>query len=424
MLETSELDGTSGKNRYQVIAQQLRADIHSGRIPAGTRLPAERTLAATWSVNRQTVRAALRELRDQGLVESHPTGTYARAGADDSPNPPGMTFPGSMVVPHEDVVTVFRTHFATPAGDVAAVLGIPPDEPVLAHQQRVHDAAGQLLQDSRSHFAPELIAELPELERAAGTGQESDLTGLYGWMLGAGLRPTRYDRINVLPSDGDVPHLAVRRVVHDHIGRPLAITDFRVVAAHAELEYCTSPLDPQQVRPRPAAPVRAADALAPLRLTGQERAALLAWLQPGARSESLAQRARIVLACDDAAAGGAPVAAGAVARRVRSSKAAVEEWHGRFLEKRVEGLLPRRGRGRPRSVTDAQVADVLARTLHDTPPDAPRWTKHLMAAQAGLSASTISRIWRAHGVSPASAGPAPARSAAGAGVRRVGAGAS
>ncbi|MFD7984822.1 hypothetical protein ACFV4M_15795 [Kitasatospora indigofera] len=75
-------------------------------------------------------------------------------------------------------------------------------------------------------------------------------------------------------------------------------------------------------------------------------------------------------------------------------------------------------------MTDAQVADVLARTLHDTPPDAPRWTKHLMAAQAGLSASTISRIWRAHGVSPASAGPAPARSAAGAGVRRVGAGAS
>ncbi|MFC9331395.1 GntR family transcriptional regulator [Kitasatospora sp. NPDC057015] len=413
MLETSEVHGTSGKNRYQVIARHLRADIRSGRIPAGARLPAERALAADWNVNRQTVRAALRVLREDGLVESHPTGTYASTGVTAPPSPPELPFPGSMVASHEDVVTVFRTHFATPAGDVAAVLGIPPDEPALAHQQRVHDVEGHLLQDSRSHFAPELIAELPELERAAGTGQQSDLTGLYGWMLGAGLRLTRYDRINVAPDHGDVPHLAVRRVVHDHIGRPLAVTDFRVVAAHAELEYRTSPLDVLQGDPRSVPPVRAADALAPLRLTGQERAALLAWLQPGARTEALAQRARIVLACDDAAAGGVPVAASAVARRLHSSKAAVEEWHGRFLENRVEGLLPRRGRGRPRSVTDAQVADVLARTRYDTPPDAPRWTKQLMAAQAGLSASTISRIWRAHGVSPAAgAGEAPVRRAA------------
>ncbi len=54
--------------RYQVIADELFADITSGRHPVGGMLPTEMELCARYNVSRYTVRAALRQLREQGLV--------------------------------------------------------------------------------------------------------------------------------------------------------------------------------------------------------------------------------------------------------------------------------------------------------------------------------------------------------------------
>ena len=54
---------------YRQIADQLRALIKAGEFPFGTRLPAERDLAAQLAVSRPSVREALIALEVEGLVE-------------------------------------------------------------------------------------------------------------------------------------------------------------------------------------------------------------------------------------------------------------------------------------------------------------------------------------------------------------------
>lgn len=55
----------------QKLEKYLRNEIVVGRIPAGSRLPSERTLAQEFGISRPMVREILRGLSDQGLVETH-----------------------------------------------------------------------------------------------------------------------------------------------------------------------------------------------------------------------------------------------------------------------------------------------------------------------------------------------------------------
>ena len=54
---------------YRQIADQLRALIERGELPAGARLPPERDLATQLGVSRPSVREALIALEVEGLVE-------------------------------------------------------------------------------------------------------------------------------------------------------------------------------------------------------------------------------------------------------------------------------------------------------------------------------------------------------------------
>lgn len=64
-----ELDRASSTPLYQQLRDQIRQRIFSGSLPAGTRLPPERTLANTLGVNRTTVVNAYRDLAAEGLLE-------------------------------------------------------------------------------------------------------------------------------------------------------------------------------------------------------------------------------------------------------------------------------------------------------------------------------------------------------------------
>lgn len=107
-----------------------------------------------------------------------------------------------------------------------------------------------------------------------------------------------------------------------------------------------------------------------------------------------ARRARIILAC----------AAGQdnrmVARRQRVAPATVGKWRQRFVAARVAGLFDEPRAGAPRRVTDAAIEDVVVRTLETTPRGATHWSTRDMAKATGLSAMTISRVWRAFGLQP------------------------
>ncbi|MFC9916865.1 MocR-like transcription factor YczR [Agromyces binzhouensis] len=68
-----------GGSAYRTLADRIRLLILDGRIPVGTRLPAERDLAARLGLSRTTVTAAYRELREQRMLRSlRGSGSVAR----------------------------------------------------------------------------------------------------------------------------------------------------------------------------------------------------------------------------------------------------------------------------------------------------------------------------------------------------------
>jgi transposase len=79
----------------------------------------------------------------------------------------------------------------------------------------------------------------------------------------------------------------------------------------------------------------------------------------------------------------------------------VTKWRGRFVRQRLEGLADEPRPGRPRTITDAQVEQVLTKTLEEPPPNHDsHWSTRSMAKSTGMSQTAISRIWRAFGLKP------------------------
>lgn len=71
---------------WKSIALVLTSDIAEGRYKTGDRLPTEAQLAATHGVNRHTVRRALSDMADQGLVHARRgAGVFVAARATDYP---------------------------------------------------------------------------------------------------------------------------------------------------------------------------------------------------------------------------------------------------------------------------------------------------------------------------------------------------
>lgn len=79
----------------------------------------------------------------------------------------------------------------------------------------------------------------------------------------------------------------------------------------------------------------------------------------------------------------------------------VGRWRKRFLELRVDGLLPDAPRpGGPRRVTKETINEVVRVTLNETPPNATHWSTRTMGKRLGLGHDTIKRIWHQHGLKP------------------------
>lgn len=79
---------------YRQIADQLRQLVERGELPPGTRLPAERELAAQLGVSRPSVREALIALEVEGLVEVRMgSGVYVRDAGGPGRSPPVQAEP-------------------------------------------------------------------------------------------------------------------------------------------------------------------------------------------------------------------------------------------------------------------------------------------------------------------------------------------
>ena len=75
-------------------------------------------------------------------------------------------------------------------------------------------------------------------------------------------------------------------------------------------------------------------------------------------------------------------------------------WRKRFAERRFEGLHDEPRPGAPREIGDDEIAQIVRRTLEETPPGATHWSLRSMAAACGHAPSTVHAIWRAFGLQP------------------------
>jgi len=88
-----------------------------------------------------------------------------------------------------------------------------------------------------------------------------------------------------------------------------------------------------------------------------------------------------------------------VARAVGLSTTSVNKWSQRFERLGLDGLTDRPGRGAKASISPSVVEEVLAKAGQDAPGMRRRSTR-TTAAEVGISASSVGRIWRGHGLKP------------------------
>ncbi|MDQ3678479.1 MAG: IS630 family transposase [Actinomycetota bacterium] len=129
-------------------------------------------------------------------------------------------------------------------------------------------------------------------------------------------------------------------------------------------------------------------------LSAEEREQLEVWVRRRTSAQALALRSRIVLAAAEG------LRNTEIAERLGVTRPMVTKWRNRFAAERLDGLVDEPRPGRPRTVVDAQVEEVITKTLESTPRDATHWSTRSMAAEVGLTQSAVHRIWRAFGLQP------------------------
>ena len=130
-------------------------------------------------------------------------------------------------------------------------------------------------------------------------------------------------------------------------------------------------------------------------LTASDRARLEALVSDGNTLQKHVWRARIVLLSADGHG------THAIMREAGVAKTAVWRWQERFMQEGVEGLL--RDKTRPPGIPPLEadiVERVVALTQKDPPGETTHWTAPAMAQAAGISVSSVQRIWHGHGLQP------------------------
>ena len=118
------------------------------------------------------------------------------------------------------------------------------------------------------------------------------------------------------------------------------------------------------------------------------------WSRRPTSAQAVAERSRIVLAAAEG------LKNTEIADRLGVHRQSVTKWRNRFAEDRLDGLVDEPRPGRPRTLTDEKVDEVIARTLEASPRDATHWSTRSMAKETGLTQTAVSQIWRAFGLQP------------------------
>ncbi len=194
--------GPAAMPKYQRIAAALRRDLDRAAHTPGGRLPSERSLAARYQVNRQTIRAALQHLREDGLVVTGRRGSRPAVSAEVVPAAADpVAFAPASPAP---ALTRSWVTVVTVPPSLAVLLGMSGGDRTLVHHHRERGRTGETLRHAVTYFSPDAVARSPELAACrvrAGHAGDRDLASA--------------------PACG----LTVRRTVHSPSGPLLAVTD-------------------------------------------------------------------------------------------------------------------------------------------------------------------------------------------------------
>jgi len=254
MLNLGQVDRASDRAVYRQVADMLREKIQRGELEPGDRLPSESELAEHFNLTRMTIRHAIQDLKNEGLVISeHGRGVFVRAA------PPVRRLAADRFARrHRQAGKAAFLAEAEQSGHMADVdrieVGYMPATADVAHRLKVSEGA-RVVRRSRRYLANgrpvEQATSYVPADVAAGTAIEQLNTGpggIYARMEEAGhtlshfveevsaRMPSPEERRSLDMSPG-VPVITLVRTAYDTAERPLEVCDTVKVAHAYVLEY-------------------------------------------------------------------------------------------------------------------------------------------------------------------------------------------
>jgi len=132
----------------------------------------------------------------------------------------------------------------------------------------------------------------------------------------------------------------------------------------------------------------------PIILSEAERTELMQRTRKRKGPADMRLRAEIILACAEGESGTS------IARRLGIGIHTVSRWRVRFGQWRLDGLNDEHRSGRPRTIRDEQVQQVIDRALQSKPDDSSHWSTRQMSKATGVSPASVQRIWKTFGLKP------------------------
>jgi putative transposase len=132
-----------------------------------------------------------------------------------------------------------------------------------------------------------------------------------------------------------------------------------------------------------------------LLLTDEERSQLQAFARSRSLPAVLSNRAHIILSSTEREANNS------IAGRLKLTNATVGKWRARFIERRIPGLYDDVRPGKPRTIEDERVAQLIKTTLHTKPANgSTHWSVRTVATETGISKASVQRYFQLFGVQP------------------------
>lgn len=132
-----------------------------------------------------------------------------------------------------------------------------------------------------------------------------------------------------------------------------------------------------------------------LAVSDDQRQQIEEWLAALGTPQQVALRSRIILAAS------CGTSESAIAAEMKVNRKTVRLWCERFIAQGLPCLWEiAPGRGRKATYSADRVKAVIDATLQLKPTGMTHWSCRLMAANQGMSKSTVSNLWRSHNIKP------------------------